>query len=346
MRARHRERALRQQITKFLAKTRATPLGRVEKYKEEVILGTPSGPHTPIALPWIYTENDSPRCMIFGFYKGRNGQGNDLICKALQDVNHFKAKVGASLQLNADRNLDDDGEYVRVSHHGVVTRGQTISRDLLAELIQSAAPEQARRLGTVFAPDSWPFEIGSTRKISQLLDRLYLYVSCVQDAKDAFSALLERSLDEKPRGTGQGYQADPVVRRAVEHHAMAVAEKHYRRRGYDIDDVHKTPGMLDLKCQKDGAEIRVEVKGTVNDGRTVELTAGEHDLARKRDLEVHLAVVSQIRVNYKDDGSPTASGGVLYVYTAFNPRQHDITPTRYRCELDANRGYRADLEDT
>ena len=120
---------------------------------------------------------------------------------------------------------------------------------------------------------------------------------------------------------------------------MAQVEAHYSAAGYSVDDVHRTPGMLDFKCIKNGREFRVEVKGTMSEGNSVELTAAENNYADTGDLPVHLAVVSAIRIEYVDD-IPWASGGVLRIYQNFAPAEHDTRPTRYLCILDHTRGER------
>lgn len=336
-----RGRLFRQIITAHLSRARRTPRGRIVPYDgdEGVVLGTPGGPHTPVETPWLYEEAGSSRCLLFGFYSGRNGRGHDLICKVLPSLEGYRPKVGASLQLNAERTLEDDGDHVRLFHHGDVSRPCRIAHDLLAELIQEYAPREARALGVVFSPGSWPLQLGSTRTPAHLLDRLFLYAWCIQAAKDAYTYLNAADPDVPPRANGQGHISDPQVRQAVEEFAMKQVEAHYITEGYSLDDVHKTPGMLDFKCVKDGREIRVEVKGTMSEGKSVELTASEYNHASRGDPPVHLAVVSSIRIEYID-GVPRASGGALRIYCDFDPAEHDARPTRYRCTLDHTRGGR------
>lgn len=280
--------------------------------------------------------------MLFGFYSGRNRRGNDLICKVLPAIDEYRPKVGASLQLNAERTLFDDGDHVELSHHGDVSRPKRIARELLAELIQSHATREARALGVAFSPEAWPLSLGSTRALPRLLDRLFLYSWCIQAAKDVYSRLDAADPDVPPRANGQGHVSDPQVRRAVEDYAMTQVEACYVAAGYSLVDVHRTPGMLDFKYVENGREFRVEVKGTMSEGNSVELTAAEYKLARTGDPPVVLAVVSAIQVEYVDE-IPWASGGVLRIYGNFDPEEHDTRPTRYLCTLDhaqANRPIR------
>ena len=330
---RARGRKLKTIISTYLSHPRSTPDYFVRPYGEPIVLGTPSGPHSPIHPAWIYTSRVGLGCMLFGFYEGRNGYGNDLICKVLDSPSDYVWGVGASLQLNADLNLQDDDDHVLVSHHGRVSRPRTINMDLLADLIQSSAPLAASRLQAVFTRKSWPFTLGSTKQPGQLIDRFFLYASCIQAAKDSFDAL---NADESESTTGQGYAADPVIRRVVEEYAMRIVEAHYRADGYEVDDVHKTPGMLDFKCTRSGTEILVEVKGTLSPGAAVELTAAEVNKASRRVPQVDLAVVSNIVVD-RHQTPPAASGGRLHIYRRFNPKHHELVATKFRCTLDSAR---------
>lgn len=107
---------------------------------------------------------------------------------------------------------------------------------------------------------------------------------------------------------------------------MDFVERHYIRDGYDVDDVHCTPGELDFRCIRGGVEIRVEVKGTTSDGATIELTAAEHRRACARAPVVHLAVVSNIRVDRaaSDSLTNTSDSAVDSPVTARRPRRQRV----------------------
>jgi hypothetical protein len=45
-------------------------------------------------------------------------------------------------------------------------------------------------------------------------------------------------------GQGQGYEADPVVRRAVEERAMAMAKAHYDALGFHVENTATTGSVL------------------------------------------------------------------------------------------------------
>ena len=136
---------------------------------------------------------------------------------------------------------------------------------------------------------------------------------------------------------GQGREPDPEVRHAVEEHAMQVVEAHYHKQRYTVERTHTRRGELDLLCTRRGAQVRVEVKGTTTAGDSVELTAAELRRASAKDPPVDLAVVSSIAVD-RAQRPPRAHGGELYIYRGFDPADHTLEPTVFRCKLDHNRG--------
>jgi hypothetical protein len=75
-------------------------------------------------------------------------------------------------------------------------------------------------------------------------------------------------------GDGPGYQADSLVRRTVERHAVHRAKRWLEARGWVCTMVGKP---FDLRCTKGGRELHVEVKGTQGSGKVVELTKNEVD---------------------------------------------------------------------
>lgn len=129
---------------------------------------------------------------------------------------------------------------------------------------------------------------------------------------------------------GQGYEADPAVRRAIEDLAMNKARAWYGRLGFDVD-VTADRHPYDLRCTKKGLEVRVEVKGTRLDGSTVEVTLGEVENARGSGWRTDLFIVSGIEV---DAGPPPkARGGSHRVVEGWRPQDADLKPTRFRCTV-------------
>jgi hypothetical protein len=130
------------------------------------------------------------------------------------------------------------------------------------------------------------------------------------------------------RPRGQGYEADPLVRRAVERRAMTLADTHYRAHGFAVEDTSAAK-PYDLRCTRDGAEVRVEVKGTRNDGSEVEVTVGEVENARGTGWRTDLFVVSTIAVS-REDGAIEAYGGSSCIIQGWRPAVEDLSATRFR----------------
>jgi Domain of unknown function (DUF3883) len=70
---------------------------------------------------------------------------------------------------------------------------------------------------------------------------------------------------------GAGFQSNPRIRKAIEDYAMHRAEKRLVKLGYKLTDRHKTESY-DFLCEKSGAALYVEVKGTQDDGKSISLT--------------------------------------------------------------------------
>lgn len=136
--------------------------------------------------------------------------------------------------------------------------------------------------------------------------------------------------DSPSAGKGQGYESDPKIRRAIELHAMTRAMHHYESSGFAVADTSKTK-PYDLSCTKDGAEVRVEVKGTQGSAATVEVTIGEVLNARGVDWRTDLFIVSGIIVERTDQ--PSATGGTVRVVSSWQPTDADLSPIRYRCTV-------------
>jgi hypothetical protein len=88
------------------------------------------------------------------------------------------------------------------------------------------------------------------------------------------SSARPRRVSPRPAGTTSRYQNDPLVRVAVERHAVALAAAHYVAAGFAVEDVGGF-APYDLDVTRATETRHVEVKGLTGSGETVELTAGE-----------------------------------------------------------------------
>ena len=91
------------------------------------------------------------------------------------------------------------------------------------------------------------------------------------DAEQESAAAAEKALAQSK---GQGFPRTPEERRAVEYHAMYVAQQHFADTGYEVTDV-SAQRPYDLLCKKADEELHVEVKGTTTDGDIIVLTNNE-----------------------------------------------------------------------
>jgi len=129
----------------------------------------------------------------------------------------------------------------------------------------------------------------------------------------------------------QGFRTDPLLRRAIELHAMARGEAHYKARGWGVEDVSaRCP--YDLRCTKVAyADLHVEVKGTTGTGVEVLLTPNEVDHAREYYPNVALFVVAAIRV----EASDRCAGGRDTIFEPWDVDGGVLTPVGYSYAVPA-----------
>ncbi|MEV4544542.1 protein NO VEIN domain-containing protein [Micromonospora echinaurantiaca] len=126
--------------------------------------------------------------------------------------------------------------------------------------------------------------------------------------------------------SGSGYIADPVLRQALERHAVDRAAALYE--GYEIEQIGKP---YDLLAVKGTEELHIEVKGSSGTADTVELTKNE--VRHAYDAETHLVVVDQIRWSRLPNGEIFTDGGRVRRWTTWTPHDEDLEVTRYRYRL-------------
>lgn len=133
-------------------------------------------------------------------------------------------------------------------------------------------------------------------------------------------------------GARQGFRASAAVRRAIERHAMNVAETHLRAEGWTVYDV-STSRSYDLHCVRND-EIRfVEVKGTTGLGAEIQITAAEVAFARAHQPQMSLFVVSEIALNRPDEAKIESSRGTLRVIDQWAPDPSQLLPVSFFCAL-------------
>ena len=133
--------------------------------------------------------------------------------------------------------------------------------------------------------------------------------------------------------TGQGFGLSQAERRAVELHAMSVAQNLYENQGWTIVDKSNSH-PFDLLATRNQERRYVEVKGTTGAGRSVVLTQGELEHFRNNSRESALVIVSGI-VLTEHNGEWAASG--VEISTHEDPwmiNEAGLKPTQYRYEIE------------
>lgn len=139
----------------------------------------------------------------------------------------------------------------------------------------------------------------------------------------------DMSGNRAPRGRTTRVQ-DPILRSAIETHAVDAAITYYRSIGGT--DFVKLGKPYDIKLSLDGVERHVEVKGSSVLIDTVELTINEVTHAQTYAAS-DLVVVDGIDWTRHDDGSVETDGGRLRVWTDWVPAESALAPRRFAYTL-------------
>ena len=127
------------------------------------------------------------------------------------------------------------------------------------------------------------------------------------DSKDIFAIVNPLKIN---RNTNQGFGLSASERAAVELRAMFLATNHLQGLGYECTDTSRTESY-DLLVKKDGAILKIEVKGTTSDiCDSFLMTKNEVDLHRNEKGSTGLVIVSKIKLT-KNIDNPKAEGGAI-----------------------------------
>jgi hypothetical protein len=137
-----------------------------------------------------------------------------------------------------------------------------------------------------------------------------------------------------PRGSVTRAQ-DPVLRAAIECHAVESAKAYYRGLGVSEDDIEELGKPYDLRVKLTGAERHVEVKGSSQLIDTVALTRNEVRHA-DRFTRTDLIVVDGIMWRREPDGRVSTTGGRRRVWSAWRPQRQSLTPLTFAYQLPAD----------
>jgi hypothetical protein len=171
----------RNAVTSWLnERPRATVGGVVQAAMRSLTFGAPSGSHGD-ALYWVYSRTATELEMCFAFYV--NFTQDDLLCKIFRAGEVPKDGQGASIQFNGEKCMENLGPEIGFYHDGRVTLTHPIGRQTLVETIAQSAADGMDLLGGPNTLKEWPFEVGTTKDLAGLIDRLFLYAYCIEQAK-------------------------------------------------------------------------------------------------------------------------------------------------------------------
>lgn len=163
------------------------------------------------------------------------------------------------------------------------------------------------------------------------LQLLYEAQSIGRDLSPADQAEIELIELANPKRSGkrQGFGLPPAAKRAVELKAMELSEAWLVTEGFSVRDCSANQ-PFDFEATRDGATIKVEVKGTTSDrADAILMTRNEVELHRAEQGATALLVVTKIRLSLVD-GNYTASGGELDCMLGWDIGQWTAEPTAFR----------------
>ena len=129
----------------------------------------------------------------------------------------------------------------------------------------------------------------------------------------------------------QGYESDPVLRQAIEQYAVAKAIDHYSKNGYKVTELGKPFDLL--LCVRSADVIHVEVKGSRSMLNAVILTVNEVKHARIQSWRSDLFIVEGICIDVGSDAKPIARAGSARVLKNWDPKEVDLSPSRFSYSL-------------
>jgi Protein NO VEIN, C-terminal len=141
-------------------------------------------------------------------------------------------------------------------------------------------------------------------------------------------------------GDGQGELSDPDLRRKVELAAMHKVREWLGAEGYSSRSIRDTSATCPYDYEVGpvrAPNLRIEVKGTIGGRGPVIVTAGEVLSAREGRIRTALAIVHDIELTLRADGTWKAAGGQLWVNDHWVPTEESLQPLQYRHRPDFGR---------
>jgi hypothetical protein len=163
----------------------------------------------------------------------------------------------------------------------------------------------------------------------EVIERLSLGRTTVDEEVSA--AAVRAAERFRKRAGGQGFAVSPKVRLAIEAFAMAKAKAHFEAKGYTVADVSKRE-CYDLRCERLGQRLYVEVKGTQSSGEEVLLTPNEVAHARERKNSMVLFIVHSITTTGSED-DPQVNSDKVSILEPWEIDRGTLKPLAYSYQI-------------
>jgi hypothetical protein len=283
-------------------------------------------------LDATFSVDDRPLSLVYESAGGRTGVNarNRDYGRGLPLVLRRLAEAGATVtEIRVDsivtRRLSPDQQRITLRRHEMPLRLSSVNDiDDLKRDISTAARRPGARVGARSGGSSrrLRFLLIAEGSTAEQLDRSVEGAGAIPEVgvvRDVIDIAAGRS-----SARSQGFLLSPVIKDAVEKHAMARATAHYSQ-GWTVKDVHKDHSY-DLECRRGNEVLYVEVKGTTSKGETVLVTRSEVGIAKQRHPNTELFLVSGIRIDDATAERPTASGGEVSVYRGWAADDSRLRP--------------------
>lgn len=209
-------------------------------------------------------------------------------------------------------------------------------RELEPELRRIRDELTAQTNGAIY----FPYAFSDKRPLRTTQGYLLKFPTAVVDLIPALSTVrastpLPPPGDDRPprRGTRRlGRQSNPIVRKAVERHAVDWALAHFSEIGYLVEDVGDTESFDIFAVGPMNDELHIEVKGSTTESIAIELTDGEVKHWGP-EYERVLMVVDRIICEIDSEGTVITAGGRARVWRNWDIDTDALEPTRYRYTL-------------
>jgi hypothetical protein len=308
----------------------------IPKYAADLGVDASDGIGRKTQAPWVrlHSKELSPSATT-GFY---------IVIHFASDGKKFFVTLGCG----ATKWDSDKGDLVKYSDSEIASK-VLWARNIIGKERSSAFPDVIDLKSSYNLPRSFEkatvlcktFDVGSA-KVDEILSSISEVLELLSDIYDRYSeqndqpeseivsAVVDALVNPRKKNPNarQGYGLSGPDRKAVEIRAMEVVGAHLKSLGYKVKDTSSNK-PFDYLAQKDGQEIKVEVKGTTSSNPdAVLMTANEVALHTDEKGNTALGIVSNISFDSRG-ANPKCSGGDIEFMLPWDISEWDLVPTSY-----------------